>query len=231
MGADERAIWILYRNHRGVTAWRHVLPLVWDFVESPWHPGRQWVMQATDLGKGERRTFAIGEVLRWSSGPPGGSDVASAAGAEATMRGDQPPPVPNDRPAVWDLVRADMAERDRVGRQRYGTPLQPLNGRDALQDAYFEALDLVVYLRQEIEERRLMAGRGHFSPDVLIGLRARGGLGVQELADTLGVSRNTLTSWEAGRTEPTVSEFVRLARACGGDPAEALARAGKGGDS
>jgi hypothetical protein len=66
---------------------------------------------------------------------------------------DQPPPIPNDRPAVWDLVIADMRARDQTGRHRYGTPLQPHNGRDALADAYQEALDLVVYLRQEIAER------------------------------------------------------------------------------
>lgn len=68
---------------------------------------------------------------------------------------DQAPPAPErpDQPAVWDLVIADMRERDLVGRKRYGTPLQPHNGRDALVDAYQEALDLVVYLRQAICER------------------------------------------------------------------------------
>jgi hypothetical protein len=66
---------------------------------------------------------------------------------------DQPPPTPNDQPAVWGLVIADMHERDQVGRERYGTPLQPHNGRDALVDAYQEALDLVVYLRQALAER------------------------------------------------------------------------------
>jgi hypothetical protein len=66
---------------------------------------------------------------------------------------DQPPPVPSDRRPVWELVIADMQERDQVGRARYGTPLQPFNGRDPLIDAYQEALDLVVYLRQAIEER------------------------------------------------------------------------------
>lgn len=66
---------------------------------------------------------------------------------------DQPPPIQNDRPALWPLVIAEMQERDHVGRTRYGTPLQPHNGRDALVDAYQEALDLVVYLRQAIYER------------------------------------------------------------------------------
>lgn len=66
---------------------------------------------------------------------------------------DQPPPHPSAGPAVWDLVLVDMAGRDRTGRERYGSPLQPNNGRDALVDAYQEALDLVVYLRQAIYER------------------------------------------------------------------------------
>ena len=60
---------------------------------------------------------------------------------------------PNDSTPIWDLVRADIAERDKLGRERYGTPLQAFNGRDALVDAYQESLDLVVYLRQAIEER------------------------------------------------------------------------------
>lgn len=54
---------------------------------------------------------------------------------------------------IWELVIADMRERDRVGRARYGTPLQANNGRDPLIDAYQEALDLAVYLRQAIAER------------------------------------------------------------------------------
>ena len=65
----------------------------------------------------------------------------------------QSAPVPNDTLGVWDLVIADMKARDDFGRAKYGTPLQVNNGRDALVDAYQEALDLCVYLRQEIEER------------------------------------------------------------------------------
>ena len=46
-----------------------------------------------------------------------------------------------------------MKERDEVGLKRYGTRLQPFNGRDMLLDAYAEALDLVVYLKGAILER------------------------------------------------------------------------------
>ena len=70
---------------------------------------------------------------------------------------EQPDPTPNDGTPIWDLVIEDMRTRDYHGRKQYGVPLQPFNGRDALQDAYEEALDLVVYLRQAIEERQLRA--------------------------------------------------------------------------
>ena len=66
---------------------------------------------------------------------------------------EQPAPTPNAYPAAWPLVMVDMAGRDKLGRERYGTPLQPHNGRDALRDAYEEALDLAVYLRTAIYER------------------------------------------------------------------------------
>lgn len=66
---------------------------------------------------------------------------------------DQPAPERTTGRPIWELVVADMHERDHVGRERYGTPLQAHNGRDPLVDAYQEALDLVVYLRQAIEER------------------------------------------------------------------------------
>ena len=67
--------------------------------------------------------------------------------------GDQPLPVVNDEPDVQSQVIADIEERRQVGIQRYGTALQPNNGRDALRDAYEEAIDLAMYLKQAILER------------------------------------------------------------------------------
>lgn len=65
----------------------------------------------------------------------------------------QPMPTPNANPAVWDLVIADMRERDEYGAKKYHTRLQPFNGRDYLWDAYEEMLDAAVYLRGLIYER------------------------------------------------------------------------------
>lgn len=91
----------------------------------------------------------------------------------------QPAPTTNDQPAIQDLVIrdirsvsvrldrdphiddgsyarviADIEARKAIGLERYGTLLQAFNGRDALLDAYQEALDLCQYLRQVKEEGR-----------------------------------------------------------------------------
>jgi len=65
-----------------------------------------------------------------------------------------PQPAPHSgKLTVIDYVLADMAQRAAAGLQKYGTQLQTHNGRDALWDAYQEALDLAMYLRQAILER------------------------------------------------------------------------------
>jgi hypothetical protein len=66
---------------------------------------------------------------------------------------EQPDPIQNEKPACWDLVMKDMRDRDAWGRAKYGTPLQPFNGRDALTDTYQELLDACVYMRQQLFER------------------------------------------------------------------------------
>lgn len=64
----------------------------------------------------------------------------------------QPPPEPG-KDKVLDLVVSDLQERADSGKAKYGTYLYTHNGRDPLWDAYQEAIDLVMYLRQAIAER------------------------------------------------------------------------------
>lgn len=103
----------------------------------------------------------------------------------------QPAPVAATSPPVWPMVIADarrylldgphleafvadMAERDRLGRERYGTPLQADNGRDHLVDAYQEALDLCVYLRAEAERTPMVLGdRGDYLTALSLAWRLR----------------------------------------------------------
>lgn len=63
-------------------------------------------------------------------------------------------------------LRRYLAERSDLGRQRYGIALHAHNGRDALRDAFEEAVDLVQYLAQALLERdgRLPDGSGVEQP-------------------------------------------------------------------
>lgn len=70
--------------------------------------------------------------------------------------GDQPLPIVNDRESVQAAVIRDLEARTQLGIERYGTALQPHNGRDALRDAYEEAMDLTLYLKQSLIERDSM---------------------------------------------------------------------------
>jgi hypothetical protein len=45
-----------------------------------------------------------------------------------------------------------IAARKTFGQEKYGTPLQPFNGRDQLEDALDEKADDLVYLRMAIYE-------------------------------------------------------------------------------
>jgi len=65
---------------------------------------------------------------------------------------NQPPPQ-KGKANILELVQKDLQARSDMGSKKYGTPLFSHNGRDALMDAYQEALDLVMYLRQTITER------------------------------------------------------------------------------
>jgi hypothetical protein len=83
---------------------------------------------------------------------------------QETCMQEQPIPTKNEQPCIQDLVIKDIENRKEVGKQRYGTTLQPFNGRSALWDAYFEALDLCQYLRQMLYEQENMKpelGYGH----------------------------------------------------------------------
>lgn len=65
----------------------------------------------------------------------------------------QPPPNKGER-VIVDEVIEDLKARKEFGIERYGTPLMSHNGRNALVDAYQEALDLCCYLKQALIEAR-----------------------------------------------------------------------------
>lgn len=54
---------------------------------------------------------------------------------------------------VLNFVLMDLLERAEKGKEKYGHYLEVENDRDPLWDAYQEAIDLVMYLRQELLKR------------------------------------------------------------------------------
>jgi hypothetical protein len=97
----------------------------------------------TSLWRGGLKFAIVDEHQRVISIHPTYADTASQPAPQITP----------GRPAIQDLVTEDIATRKAQGIAKYGTALQGFNGRDALTDAYQEALDLVQYLRQALYER------------------------------------------------------------------------------
>ncbi|MDD5650438.1 MAG: hypothetical protein PHF86_08500 [Candidatus Nanoarchaeia archaeon] len=66
----------------------------------------------------------------------------------------EPDPIKTEKSIkVLDLVEKDLKDRAEQGNKKYDTYLLTHNGRNSLMDAYQEALDLVMYLRQAIYEK------------------------------------------------------------------------------
>lgn len=80
----------------------------------------------------------------------------------------QPDPKPNDSTPIYQLMVRDVEQRAEYGKRTYETYLQAHNGRDALRDAYEEALDLALYLKQALVERDYTAsGDLQFAAEIL----------------------------------------------------------------
>jgi len=67
----------------------------------------------------------------------------------------EPAPQPGEAIPTVDLVIADFRERKQMGVAKYGIAHQFDNGRDHLVDFYQELQDAVVYVRAEIEKRKV----------------------------------------------------------------------------
>jgi hypothetical protein len=83
-------------------------------------------------------------------------DTPAPSSPEPTKQrvGDQPLPLHHEGvPSIQDRLIRIIQGRAQVGVQRYGTTLQPFNGRDSLLDAFEESLDLTIYLLQVMDER------------------------------------------------------------------------------
>ena len=116
----------------------------------------------TDLGMSDGMAMALQDTLELPHRSDRDHDVETRRlGGEWCQPFTSVPPGVDYQPSpstgdveVWPLVLADIDARQAFGLAKYGVPLRTNDGRKSLIDAYQEALDLVVYLRKEIEERR-----------------------------------------------------------------------------
>jgi hypothetical protein len=69
---------------------------------------------------------------------------------------DQKLPEPNERPVMHKVLTDLIDKRLAIGVERYGTGLQPMNGRDAYRDLVEELVDAAVYTLQIQHEREEM---------------------------------------------------------------------------
>lgn len=132
----------------------------------------------------------------------------------------QRPPTASASPPIIELVlrdvadervRADLLARSEIWRKRYGLLLQAHNGRDALQDAYEEAFDLVMYLRQASEEEQ-----GLLERCVRLELYSNALAFVAQLSSyRTGLAHRRAFDWRA-MTDRQRLEFVEtVCRSCG----------------
>ena len=68
MGQQEpqgRSVRIVYSNYRHEISVRTIIPERLWFGSTTWHPQPQWLLDAIDVEKGERRSFAMSDIRAW----------------------------------------------------------------------------------------------------------------------------------------------------------------------
>ena len=63
MFEKEKIVKIVYRNYRGEVSIREIVPIQMFFGETEYHPNRQWILTAIDVGKGQSRDFAFSDII------------------------------------------------------------------------------------------------------------------------------------------------------------------------
>lgn len=57
----EAPVQMVYKNWKGVTSTRQVIPISFRFGTTDWHPAPEWLMLAWDVAKNENREFSLNQ--------------------------------------------------------------------------------------------------------------------------------------------------------------------------
>lgn len=139
-----------------------------------------------------------------------------------SLNEEQPKPTATDRRPAWEMVIEyveqiypnefelkqliidDMKERDAIGRKRYGVPLTSGNGRDALVDAYQEALDFAVYLMAWLDENGAFTHKDKDPADVPEHIQKAAGIFTFHVGQQLPMLRDLIEEQKQVKAEQPV---------------------------
>ena len=65
MSGASKQVTIIYRNWRGETTERRVLPTKLWFGKTKYHPEEQWLLRGHDVEKNAERDFAVKDIKAW----------------------------------------------------------------------------------------------------------------------------------------------------------------------
>ena len=64
---ENKKIIILYTNWKGETKYRNIIPISIEFKSTEWHKEQQWILNAIDIDKNAKRSFAIKDIKEWKT--------------------------------------------------------------------------------------------------------------------------------------------------------------------
>lgn len=62
---DKKLIRVLYKNYRGETGWRTIIPQEIFFGSNDYHAEEQWLLKVQDIEKGAERIYAMADIQKW----------------------------------------------------------------------------------------------------------------------------------------------------------------------
>lgn len=62
---NNKEVKILYTNWKGETRIRRIIPINIEYKSTDWHKEEQWILNALDAEKNEKRGFAIKDIKSW----------------------------------------------------------------------------------------------------------------------------------------------------------------------
>lgn len=122
-----------------------------DIADAPLCPGWGWWYTCEDSVTFDNGSGGCICQAHWNAAH---SDFVPFVSVEDAQPATAKQPAPSGKgDPILGMVLADLTNRALEGREKYGEALKANNGRNALWDAYQEALDLTMYLRQAIEDQ------------------------------------------------------------------------------